>query len=268
MLPADKWFTGLRNFVTHRITLLVSGLLVATLVLSVAHDHLRQHQVAITLRQLMALQPGQVNASEVIAFARKNRFASTSPSGEKEVNCDEKDCDFRKIIEADSLISWLATRGSEFTGIKAAWLEGLGIKPWGVMFEIRLADGHLVRSGVEFATAAPIPHHPYEGWRWNNVSVGFTEDSRNEFSQYDRYRDRGTLVRSPNYGVWALKNAFVVVAGTEATKDELRTAFSFDLGCLSKHPCPRWGDVVPFAWKRFCSELSTESYLQRECLPE
>jgi hypothetical protein len=271
IVPAHGWFTGFRKFVAHRITLFVSGLLITTLVLAIADDRQRQHQVANVLGQLVSMRPGEVDANDVIAFARKNGFVpiSVSVGMYKEAGCDDNGCDFRRTIEADPLISWVSIWGSEYTGIKARWFERFGVKPWIVTFKIKLRKQHLTSSGVQFRTARSIPKNPYGGWTWNDVSVAYTNQLPGEMFQSEIHENKDALSRRPNYLAWVRRNLFLVVAGRNATENERTTALSFDLSCLSKNPCPRWGDIVPNAWRDFCSQLLPEPNLyNRECAHE
>lgn len=268
VFPEGGWFVGLRRLLINRITLPTLGLALFTFIAAIVHDHLRQHEIALAVHDLASLQPGKAELSEVLGVVRENQLVGYRKHDGRyqEQSCDGSDCYFGRVIEADPLIMWLTTRGSEFTGIKASWFERIGIRPWVVRFGLRVQRNQLTDSQVEFGTTQPYPQHPYEGWWWNSVSISYTDDLTNAVLDYDRNRGvPSRLLRNANYGAWTRKNVFVVVVTKDATSDELETALKFDLGCLSTHPCHGWGDVVPRAWRSFCSDPSRDSSLDAEC---
>lgn len=268
VFPEGGWFVGLRKLLINRITVLTFGLVLLTFVAAMVDDRLRQHEVAVAVHDLANLQPGKGELSEVLRVVRKNQLVGYREDDGRyqKQSCDDSNCYFGRVVEADPLIMWLTTHGSEFTGIKALWFERIGMRPWGVRFGVRVQRGRLTDTQVEFSTTQPYPQHPYEGWWWNSVSISYTDDLMNQLLDYDRNRGvTSRLLRNASYGAWTRKNVFVVVVTKGATSDELETALNFDLGCLSTHPCHGWGDVVPRSWKSFCSDPSRDSHLDAEC---
>jgi hypothetical protein len=264
IFPTNGWFMGFRRCIKNPVLLTLVGLVLLAIVAAKVDDRVRQHEVAVTIRELLSLRPGKTPASEAMAIAQKRGLTPYGFSQRDIVPlCSGENCLLYKVVQADPLIDWVTERGTEFTGIKATWFEALGFRPWAVRFTIEVRRDLLDDFSIEFGTTKPMPHHPYEGWWWNSVSVSCAADISTLFLQYDWEHNRAAL-QNPNYAAWTRKNVFTV-ATTGVNSDGLDTAFSVDLGCLSKHACHALGDVIPKAWRRFCSGQSQESNLYQEC---
>jgi hypothetical protein len=152
ILPTNGWFSGFRRFLTNGVTLTLIGILLLALIVPIAHDRLRQHEVAVAVRELFQLQPGTASSKEVIAFAQRHGLIAFRKFEGTYVNdpCHGSDCAFEGAVQSDRFINWVTTKGSDLTGIKAAWFEALKVRPWVVRFIVTIEQGRLEGSTLIF----------------------------------------------------------------------------------------------------------------------